>query len=556
MNRPTSNLPDGTIARSKLRLRILRFFVRSSTSRNGKHRYQILWAPLVAVALGGLVVSYVSLACTVFLLVRYRQHIETVGPLDLLLPTRWNNYRVARGDHHVATAQALARDGKRLDALLLVRAAVAQSPGNRDGRLLLARLLLEAKRADTARQVLVEGLNFHRNDPAYLHPFLVFLLQQQQDARVVALARASLRASSVAPTECNRLLAYAAATASFFQGSYDQADDFLRLLQPVSHSRDGRLLSAKIDWERGYRDLALVQLRTLATEFPDDAEVHASLAAYLEERGLHDEARRLSLSFQIAHPSLSGPRIELLNAYHRAGDHNHVAREAAALLRDFASDPPALLALANFAAGIGDVALSRRLADHAAAHGLPQEGLSILVIEALIVARDYQGALDGIEALLRENPGWDPRYATLLGSLQAVAYYGLGNIEASRLYLANFLNQPNLRAENLLALAQRLADIDASEQARQALLRAVTADPLNQAALTRLVELDLNLNRIDELPAHLGRLLTMRKPSPDILRVAQHKLGSDLFLFSPERPATLHAVRVALERAPAATSLE
>jgi len=40
----------------------------------------------------------------------------------------------------------------------------------------------------------------------------------------------------------------------------------------------------------------------------------------------------------------------------------------------------------------------------------------------------------------------------------------------------------------------------------------------------------------------------MRRPSPDIMRVAQHKLGSDLFLFSAERPAALDAVRVALEK--------
>lgn len=552
MNRPASNSPGDAPARPKLRHRIFRPFVRLSTRPDGEHRYQILWTRLASAIFGGAATTYVLFVCAVFLFVRYRQHIETVGILDLLLPTRWENYPAARENYHVATARRLVREGKRLEALLLVRTAVTQSPGNRDGRLLLAKLLLEAKRPEAAQKILLEGLNFHRNDPAYLHPLLVFLLQQQQDARVIALARTRLRPSSEM-TECNRLLAFAAASASFFQGSYDQADDFLRMLPAGALSHDRLLLTAKIDWERGYRDLALVQLRTLASEFPHDPETHATLVAYLEERGLHDEARRLSLSFQIAHPTQPSPRIELLNAYHRAGDHNQVAREAAALLRDFASDSTALLALANFAAGIGDVPLARRLADHAATHGLPHEAHSILVVEALIVARDYQAALDSIHALLRENPGWNSRYATLLGSLQAVAYYGLGNFEAARLYLANFLNQPNLRAENLLALAQRLADIDAGEEARRTLLRAVTADPLNQAALTRLVEFDLNLNRIDELPAHLRRLLAMRKPSPDILRVAQHKLGSDLYLFSAERPATLQAVRAALERAPPTT---
>ncbi len=37
--------------------------------------------------------------------------------------------------------------------------------------------------------------------------------------------------------------------------------------------------------------------------------------------------------------------------------------------------------------------------------------------------------------------------------------------------------------------------------------------------------------------------MSMRRPSPEILRVVQHKLGSDLFLFSSDAAATLAAVR-------------
>lgn len=506
----------------------------------------------MTVAIGAPAFLYLLLAGAAFLFVHYGQHIESVGVLDVLLPSRWGHYRVARGDHHVAIAQKLAGEGNHLEALLLVRTGVVRSPANRDGRLLLAQLLVEARRPDTAQQVLLDGLQFHRNDPSYLHPLLAFLLQQQQDARVIALARGSLRSPPALP-ECSRLFGFAAATASYFRGNYDQADDFLHALPQLPFSRDGRLLEAKIDWDRGYRDLALLQLRQLAIELPGDVEIHRELAGRLGERGLHDEARRLSLAFQIAHPALPGPRIELLNAYHRTGEHDRVAREAGALLRDFAADSSALLALADFAANIGDVSLARRLDDHAKAHHLPREAHAILVVEALIVARDYRTALDTSRELLRENPGWDPRYAALLGSLQAIAHYGLGDVEAARLLLTNFLNHSDLRAENLLAIAKRLSDVGAGEQARQTLLRAVTVDPLNQAALTRLVELDLNLNRIDDLPAHLRRLLTMRRPSPDVLLVAQHKLGSDLFLFSAERPAALEAVRLALEKASPAT---
>ena len=532
--------------------RVLRYFVRLSNVGEASHPcFRIRWRRVLTTITGGLVLLCILLVCSVFLLVRYGQHLETIGILDLLLPSRWNRYTVARGDHQVKTAQMLVGEGHRLEALMLVRQGVARSPVNRDGRLLLAQLLIEARRAGTARQILLDGFGYHRNDPIYLRSLLSFLLQQQEDTRVITLARASLR-SSPAPTECDCLLALAAATASYFRGNYDQADDFLHLAPSLAHSRDGLLLVAKIDWDRGYRDLALLQLRTLSAQLPNDSEIQSELTAHLREHGLHDEARRSSLAFQFAHPDLPGPRIGLLNAYQRMGDRGRIAREAAALLRDFPSDPAALLALADFAANSGNVALARQLDEHTRASGLPHEAHCVLVVEALIVAHKYQAALETIHSLLRENQGWDTRYASLLDSLQAVAHYGLGDHEAARIFLASSLNQAGIRAESLLAIARRLADVNADEAARQALLRAVEADPLNQAALTTLVELDLNLNRIGELPGHLRRLLAMRKPSPDVLRVAQHKLGSDLFLFSTDRAAVLEGVRVALEKTPGA----
>jgi hypothetical protein len=304
-----------------------------------------------------------------------------------------------------------------------------------------------------------------------------------------------------------------------------------------------------MEWERGYRDLALLRLHELAAAFPHDLEIHSELAVHLDRAELPDEARRAALAFQIAHPSLSGPRLELLRAYHRLSDTTQTMREIEAFIHDFASYANALLALADFAADTGNVSLAHRLTDLARVRNFAWEPHALLAVEAQVVARDFRGALDAARDLLHDNPDWLARFGPVLSSLQAIAHFGLHDTESGGLMLTNYLNQSYLRAENLLAIAQRLVDVDAAEFARTTLIRAVNADPLNQAALTRLVELDLNLNRIDDLPAHLGRLLAMRKPSPDILRVAQHKLGSDLFLFSAERPAALEAVRVALEKA-------
>ncbi len=78
--------------------------------------------------------------------------------------------------------------------------------------------------------------------------------------------------------------------------------------------------------------------------------------------------------------------------------------------------------------------------------------------------------------------------------------------------------------------------------------QAAKADPLNQAALTNLVQIDIDLNNTEELSTNVRKLLAMRKPSQEVLRASFSKIGSDLFLFSPDRTALLQDLRTALNR--------
>jgi hypothetical protein len=128
---------------------------------------------------------------------------------------------------------------------------------------------------------------------------------------------------------------------------------------------------------------------------------------------------------------------------------------------------------------------------------------------------------------------------------------GLKDDPAATMYLNHFLGQANLRADNLLAVANRFVELDAAESARRVLGRAVEVDPRNQAALTRLVELAMALNAGEDLAVHVRRLVQMRRPSPEILRVVHYKLGSDLFLLSKECAVALAVVNEVLARSAA-----
>jgi tetratricopeptide (TPR) repeat protein len=524
--------------------RVVAWFVRDG---RGPRRKRVRWMRVLG-WLGGLTVAgYVAAALAAFGFVRYVRHVEAVAFTDILLPSRWDHYRVARGDQQIAEAKRLVEERKFAEGFLYARAGVASAPGNRDGRLLWADLLVAARQPDNARRALLDGLRYHAADPVYVKAVVTFLLQRQEDGQVVALARRLLPAA-VPGSAHARLWALAAGTASVLRGNYDQAEDFLRAVPRLADSREGRLLSAKLEWDRGYRELALVQFRQLASELPQDAEVHRELLGHLRQQGLMDEARRRSLERQIAFPKEVGPRIELLHTYRQAGEAVRVAREADALLRDFAGDSAALLSLADFAANVGDVALMRRTVGEAAARGMELDPFALLRVETLVVARDFQGAVEAIRGYRAEFPAGERTHAGVLDSLQAAALLGLGDDSAATMFLNSFLGQADLRADNLLAVANRLADLGAVDAARRTLARAVELDPLNQAALTRLVEVEVMLNAGDGLAVHVQRLIRLRRPSPDILRVAQLKLGSDLFLFSEPCKVALEAVRAALAR--------
>ncbi|HEY0945341.1 MAG TPA: tetratricopeptide repeat protein [Opitutaceae bacterium] len=515
-------------------------------------RVRIRWGALASTLAVLAVAGYAGLAAGAYGFVKYRRGVTEVRFLDILLPTRWPEYQKARGNHHVLRAQEQLKAGRYREAFQNLRVGLTRSPAHREGRLLLAQFFVASRRPDLAQRTLLEGVAYHENDVDYLKAVFSFLLQHEEDAEVISLAQRLLAAGPDA-TERNRLVVLAAASAQYFRGNYDLAESQLEKHR-VGATRDGRLLIARIQWERGHRELAVQLLRALAGELPRDNEIYGTLVSYLRDLGRDSEARRVSLVRQLDDPRNARARIDVLYAYQKDGDTARAAAAVAELLRDFGNDQDALLALAEFAANTGDVALAQRVYELCRTQDAAGDRVAFMAVEARIVARDYQSALEAIDDLLKTHPEWDKHYASVLSGLQAIAFCGRGDAEAAQRALGSFLAQPNLRVENLLAVSNRLLAVGARAQARQVLAQASAADPRNQAALTNLIKLDLATDNTDALPANVRRLLTTRKPAPEVLRAAYRKLGSDRFLFSPGRTALLDELRQALPLAYAAPS--
>lgn len=502
-------------------------------------------ATVLVLTLGG----WLGAAGAAYLFVKYRRGFSEVRIGHMLFyPWQKENYRVARGDFIINEAKAALKEQNYREAFQGLRMGASLSPGNRDGRMLLAQFYVVWQRPDLAQKLLVEGLESNRRDLEYLKALFSFLLQRQADAEVVRITGELLKetpASDETNSEQVQMTAMARATAQFFRGNYDAAEDTLRQHR-LAETVDGQILALRIEWERGEREVALERLQALTEQIPENEQIYAQYAAYLRETGRDDELRRLCVLRQLSFPDRPRARIDLLYLYDKAGGEADVSAGVESLFQDFADNGEVLLALADFAANTGRPALARRIYDHCKQRNLPWEGPALMTVEAHVVARQYRESLEACRQMIKDNPEWGRRFYSVFNGLQAIANHGLNDIEAAQLFLSNFLNQAGVRAENLVAVSNRLITVGAKDQARQVLAQAVRADPMNQTALVGLIRIDLDLGEADMLPGQLRTLLTMRKPPRDLLQDAYARLASDRFVFLPGRTALLNELHKAI----------
>lgn len=502
---------------------------------------RIAWGQALATFLVLLLGGWITLATAGYVFVRYwRDFPEVKFSHMLFYPLEKENYRRARGDHMITLAQKEI-DNKRLrEAALLIRIGASLSPENREGRLLLAQFYSGWARSDLAQKLLLDGLKTHASDTEYLKSLLSFLLQRQEDFEVIRIATELLAieppSESVNPRAT--LLALALATARFSRGNYDEAEDTIHRYR-LNNALDGKLLAIRIEWERGGRDNALERLQTLSEELPDEEQVYAQFTTYLREADRIDEMRRLAVLRQLSHPNRPRARIDLLYLHDKAKQEAKVQEGIQEILEIFPGDAKALTALADFAANTGRPALAHQIYEDCKAKNLPWEATALMTVEAYLVAREYRAALDASAQLQKDNPEWAKRSESILNALQAIAHYGLSDLDTSQLFLTNFLNKSGVRADNLVAVAKRLITIGAKDQARQVLTQAVRTDPLNQTALVDLIRVEITTGHADSVNSNVRTLLTMRKPPRTVLRDAYNFLASDQFLLTPGRSETL-----------------
>ena len=520
---------------------ILLGFVIQSKGVDGRMEISVRWGRLIGTFVLLAVLGWFTLAGALYFHFKYNKEFDQVSYTKMLtlLPFGLETHRVEMGNYHIERGLSEIKEGNYRDALRLIRIGVARSPANLEGRRVLAEFYeIALKRHDIAADQLLQGIELGGiQDGEYLKATLRVLLRYQMDKDIQNLANKYLPKEPEL-TDINRTLAFGAANANYLRGNYDLAEDYI-IDYKLLESLEGVLLSAQISWDRGSKIAAMTKMEYSIEKFPNSEPLLMQLSRYHRELGEIEEARRYAILRNVSDPLSAAPRLELLYIYNKSEDFEREQLETRRMLQQFRNDEPALQSIANFAADTGNIELARRTYEEALENEFVIDAFALLLIEAHLVDKDYQGALDFSEELIKERPDWLTQRWAIFSSLRAVASYGINRPDLGEIYLQDFIDDASNQAQTYIAVSRRFTEIDRVQQARTVLTHAYQKAPTNQKILSELIRSELSLGNTENLSRLLSRYLQMRRPQIELLTEAYNKLGSDRFIFTPDRQSLL-----------------
>ncbi len=496
----------------------------------------LVWGLLLAL------LGWVGLATAGWVFVKYRRGFpEARYTHFLLLPLKIDDYRRSKGEYFLALGKRQFEEREYLTAFGYMRAGLSSVPEDTEARRRVSDLYLALHRPDLARPLMVEGLPYHADHLDYLQWVFASLFRFQEDDAVAQIAADFRAATPGLSPNARHILLMAEATAHYFRGRHERAEAVLDLHQ-TSRTQDGQLLLARIAHARGRGAEAAERLRGLLRAHPENLEAYVELVALLRHEGRPGELRRLALQRQIAFPEHPRAFLDELQQLHETGAEDALARGFESYLDRFARDASAMEGLASFVSNNGRVDFARRLYDLRATLPLPPGTAAICLIEAQLVAGRYAEAQSTIQLVTLIDHSLPDASLRGLDALRAVAFFAQRDILAAQGALLQYLAQPNLRPDLLVLTARRLEAVGARELALQALRKALEIDPVHQAAFNKLITLDPEAIRAEELRESLPGLLALRQPPVDLLRRLRTDLQSDRYLFFQERHDLIAAI--------------
>jgi uncharacterized protein HemY len=454
-----------------------------------------------------------------------------------------------KGEYFVSVAkEALARQDY-AEFSRYIGTGAQLSPANLEAQRLCADLFFAFQRPLDAYQLLEESLVFAKQDREYFRQYVQRCFMLDQDARLIATATKYLGDSAVAE-DIRADLRLAAAQAHFLRGDFADAARLIKEHR-LDQTADGYLLNCQLLWESGDRTGALAELDAALAVFPAGVRLLEMKARWLKENGEFSRAKDTLDLLAISQPGRPGPLIQSL--YLLPGEEGRVRREALTekIIATFGTQEQPMLDLARFGNDTADVALTARLAKLALERKFGNRvRFNLVHVECLLNAGRARETILLVDALYKqaERDQWVAETRMAFDALRTIAYFADGQTEIGSINLQKLLQHRKVPPQVLVAASRKLIAARRYDEANEVLIQAHLQNETNQAILMQIVRLKLDHPLISaDLETYLRRLMLNRRPSPEVLRAALRRLGSDTYLFSADREKLLRDVEAKIK---------
>jgi Flp pilus assembly protein TadD len=453
------------------------------------------------------------------------------------------------GEYYVSVAkEALSRQDY-AEFSRYIGTGAQLSPANLEAQRLCADLFFAFQRPLDAYQLLEESLVFAKQDREYFRQYVQRCFMLDQDARLIATATKHLGDPAVAE-DIRADLRLAAAQAHFLRGDFADAARLIKEHR-LDQTADGYLLNCQLLWESGDRTGALAELDAALAVFPAGVRLLEMKARWLKESGELARAKDTLDLLAISQPGRPGPLIQSL--YLLPGEADRARREALLekIIATFGNQEQPMLDLARFGNDTSDVALTARLAKLALERKFGNRVRFDLVhVECLLNAGRARETILLVDALYKqaERDQWVAETRMAFDALRTIAYFADGQTEIGSINLQKLLQHRKVPPQVLVAASRKLIAARRYDEANEVLIQAHLQNETNQAILMQIVRLKLDHPLISaDLETYLRRLMLNRRPSPEVLRAALRRLGSDTYLFSADRETLLRDVEAKIK---------
>ena len=525
-------------------------FAQRTFPPGSRPRIHFCWGRIILAVLGLVLAGWLSVAGGLFFWFKKKHHYDGVTFAKMVaLPFRIEAHRREMGDFHIDKARGLIAEKNYREAFDYLRAGVARSHGNLEGRRMLAEFYDFGHHLhDEAAKTLVQGVRHGgMDDPQYMSVVYRFLLQHEYDDRIIELGEDLLK-EQIEQDKVSRLTALAVATACFNLYKYDRA---LRHIEQYNLREvpEGNILIAQIHWGRGQEEEALQVLANTAQRFPDAAQVFTRMGDFHAQAGDLHAARRNAVLAQVTNPLSQDVALKVLELECQLDMVDRADDSFQDVLTNFSGDRVSLLKTASAVARLGRPGYAKKVAAKAVAAGIQDTRFQLSVLSAQILGGEPAAAFDQASPLLELSADWKVSYhRSLLLCLLSAAAFGKGDPEQGRHHFTEFLQSKEPPADEIHHLALHFDKLGLAQQERQVLLFGREKHPEYRPILEDLVRRDLARLDYACFPEDLRAVLEVRRKDAHLLLECREVMASDHFLYLPGRDELIESLENMLRK--------